>query len=151
MDAPFAPDAPRGTRRDDPLQILVVDDSQAIHLIMKKMLGDLAGHFRLETDHASSGEEALERVQTRCYDVVFLDVEMPGVGGHEACRRIKQRCDKTRVAMLSSLANLANREAAFSAGCDHYLEKPPKDQVLGAVLRVAGLRKQLQLPSMPGK
>lgn len=33
--------------------------------------------------------------------------------------------------------------AAFSAGCDHYLEKPPQDLVLGAVLRVAGLRKQL--------
>lgn len=145
MNAPFAPGPATVASRATPLKILVVDDSQLVHQAMREKLSALGQQYRLEADHAHSGEEALERIRHAPYDVVFLDVEMPGVDGHEACRRIKAQRPGTRVAMLSSLARLSDREAASRAGCDHYLEKPPKDVVLGAVLRVAELRKQLRI------
>lgn len=145
MRAPIAPDAP-ATRIDVPLKVLVVDDSPLIHEVMKEKLGRLGERYRLHTAHARSGEEALRHFQAGAYDIVFLDVEMPGLNGHEACRRIKAQHRGTRVAMLSSLARPCDRDAAFGAGCDHYLEKPPKDTVLDAVLRVSGLRKQLYQP-----
>ncbi|MDF2447471.1 MAG: response regulator transcription factor [Moraxellaceae bacterium] len=125
------------------LKILVVDDSLLAHEVMKHKLSILTHDYRLEACHVRSGEEALERIQAASYDIVFLDVEMPGLSGHDACRQIKAHSRKTRVAMLSGLLAPADRERAFSAGCDHYLEKPPKEQVLQAVVRVAGLRKEL--------
>ncbi|HET8730455.1 MAG TPA: response regulator [Moraxellaceae bacterium] len=127
------------------LRVLVVDDSHAMHEIMKIKLGELASSFAMELHHVLSGEEALERAMGMVFDIIFMDVEMPGLSGLEACRRLKEAGCKARIAMLSSLVRTTDRDAGFNVGCDHYLEKPPKDQVLSAVLRVVRLRKELSL------
>lgn len=134
-----------GKKDKHSLRVLVVDDSHAMHEIMKIKLGELAVSFGMELHHVLSGEEALERALEMVFDIIFMDVEMPGLSGLEACRRLKELGCKARIAMLSSLVRTSDRDAGFNAGCDHYLEKPPKDQVLSAVLRVVSLRKELSL------
>lgn len=125
------------------VRILVTDDSAAVRQFMKAKLVQLAGSaFDVEIDEASSGEDAVACVEKNPYDLVFLDVVMPGMGGHEACRRIKS-IRKTRVAMLSSLKSGEDHHLGRMAGCDNYLTKPPQDTDMGAVLRIVYLRKSI--------
>ncbi len=126
------------------LRILVVDDSSSVRQYMKAKLESLSCDFPLVIDSASSGEEAVDMVEQQSYDLVFMDVVMPGIGGHEACKRIKQ-IRRTRVAMLSSLKSQADHQAGHVAGCDNYLTKPPQDADLQAVLRIVSLRKVVAL------
>lgn len=130
-------------RRQVQVNVLVVDDSAAVRQYMRVKLAELAGNsFRIEIDEAASGEEAVARVEKKSYDLVFLDVVMPGIGGHEACRRIKT-IRKTRVAMLSSLKSGSDHHQGHIAGCDNYLTKPPQDVDVQAVLRIVYLRKSI--------
>lgn len=125
------------------LQLLVVDDSAAVRQYMSAKLRQLAGtSFQVLIDEAASGEEAVECVKRKTYDLVFLDVVMPGMGGHEACRQIKA-IRKTRVAMLSSLKSGADHHEGHLAGCDNYLTKPPQDVDVQSVLRIVYLRKSI--------
>lgn len=128
------------------LQLLVVDDSAAVRQYMMAKLAQLAGNsFQVLIDEAASGEEAVACVERKHYDLVFLDVVMPGMGGHEACRQIKA-IRKTRVAMLSSLKSGADHHEGHIAGCDNYLTKPPQDVDVQAVLRIVYLRKSIAPP-----
>lgn len=128
------------------LQLLVVDDSAAVRQYMMAKLAQLAGNsFQVLIDEAASGEEAVACVERKHYDLVFLDVVMPGMGGHEACRQIKA-IRKTRVAMLSSLKSGADHHEGHIAGCDNYLTKPPQDVDVQAVLRIVYLRKSIAAP-----
>lgn len=126
------------------LQVLVVDDSHSVRQYLKAKLESLSCEFPIQVDLADCGEEAVSRVEEKIYDVVFMDVVMPGIGGHEACRQIKQ-IRKTRVAMLSSLKSHADHQAGHVAGCDNYLTKPPQDSDLQAVIRIVSLRKAIAL------
>jgi len=125
------------------MRVLVVDDSLAVRQYMSTKLRQLAGDsFDIEIEQAASGEEAVSKVEAAPYDLVFLDVVMPGMGGHEACRRIKA-IRKTRVAMLSSLKSQGDHKEGHIAGCDNYLTRPPQDGDLQAVLRIMYLRKSI--------
>lgn len=144
--APAAGTARCGTRVRPSLRVLVVDDAEPIRRLLKNRLEAfcLDSHV-VEVQTASNGEEALERCAQEDFDLVFLDVVMPGMGGLEACRRIKARL-KARVAMLSSLKTPADYAAARAMGCDNYLSKPPLDVDLQAVLRIVSLRKLTAMP-----
>lgn len=129
--------------RKTTVNVLVVDDSAAVRQYMSAKLRQLAGDsFVVDIDEASSGEAAIACVEKRPYDLVFLDVVMPGMGGHEACRRIKA-IRKTRVAMLSSLKSGEDHHLGHIAGCDNYLTKPPQDIDVQSVLRIVYLRKSI--------
>lgn len=126
-----------------PLRILVVDDSEAIRVFMRAKLKALASdrHLELHVETAPSGEEAVACCDNHPYDLVFMDVVMPGIGGIEACRRIKAR-HTVPVTMVSSLRAPEDHEAARAAGCDNYLDKPVKDADLQEAVRQATLRAQ---------
>src|SRR5262245_48748687 len=98
---PSRPETPAGR---GPLRILVVDDSASIRAFMQAKLKALAGAQQLELSvaTAASGEEAVSACDSHAYDLVFMDVVMPGIGGIEACRHIKSGRAPT-VAMVSSL------------------------------------------------
>jgi CheY-like chemotaxis protein len=123
------------------LRVLVVDDSEAIRMFMRSKLKALAGgNYDLQVETAPSGEAAITCCATNPYDLVFMDVVMPGMGGLEACRQIKA-AHTLRVAMVSSLRAPEDHAAAHQAGCDNYLAKPVKDADLSAVLRLTSLSK----------
>ncbi|MFZ5723467.1 MAG: response regulator [Pseudomonadota bacterium] len=123
------------------LRVLVVDDSFPARQFMKLKLEELAGaQMHVHVDFADSGEKALRCVAGQHYDLVFLDVVMPGMDGYEACALIKS-VQPVRVAMLTSRSAPVDFTRGRGAGCDHYLPKPPNDIDLRSVLRLTSLKK----------
>ena len=149
MATSFTPDSGPGTQRSpvqdlNSLAILVVDDSDSIRQLMVEKLQNLTDNSDITAfvETASSGEQAIEKAQSHTYDLVLMDVEMPGMGGLSACRRLKD-AGVPRVAMLSSLNSGEAHHAGHEAGCDNYLTKPPNDADLKVLLRLVSLRKQV--------
>ena len=125
----------------DVLSVLVVDDSNLIRNLLAAKLKELAvDTYQIDVDQAMSGEEAVLRAHQKQYDLIFLDVEMPGMGGLEACKQLKA-VSPARIAMLSGMKSAEAHEAGRAAGCDNYLTKPPHDADLRSVLRLVSLRK----------
>ena len=106
----------------DGISALVVDDSLPIRTQLKMALENMGS----DVDFAENGDDALEFVKSKNYDIVFLDVVLPGVDGYEICKIIKQDPDKrnTPVIMLTSNTSPADRVKGKLAGCDTYLIKP---------------------------
>jgi two-component system KDP operon response regulator KdpE len=77
-----------------------------------------------ETAEAATGEEALALLQAAHYDVVILDVEMPGMGGIEACREMQAISPRPAVVMLTVRDGQHDKDKAFEAGAVDYLTKP---------------------------
>ncbi|MCB1606150.1 MAG: response regulator [Xanthomonadales bacterium] len=105
-----------------PLRALVVDDSQTIREQLLVALESLG----VQSDQADCAESALRLLQSNNYDLVFLDVVMPGADGYEVCRWIKTDAYKRSVPvlMLTSSASPFDRARGALAGCDSYLAKP---------------------------
>ena len=101
---------------------LVVDDSMAVRRQMEIEFSML----NRDLDVAASAEEALEVLQERKYDVIFLDVVMPGIDGYSACKKIKRNAlnKNTPVIMLTSRSSSFDKIKGAHAGCDAYLVKP---------------------------
>lgn len=133
-------------RSRDSLRVLIVDDSESIRRLMRAKIESLSlGSHLVEVETAATGEEAVTRCEQSHFDLVFMDVVMPGMGGLEACRQIKAQM-KVRIAMLSSLKTPSDHAIARAAGCDNYLSKPPQDFDIQAVLRIVSLRKLTAMP-----
>ena len=112
---------------------LVVDDSLPVRIQMKMALEKLTNHV----DFAESGEEAIKLLAENRYNLVFLDVILPGVDGYEICKSIKQDPNSrdTPVIMLTSNSSPGDRVKGKLAGCDTYLIKPVRDSVFEEVVR----------------
>jgi two-component system cell cycle response regulator len=116
-----------------PRHVLVVDDSLAIRNYMRSLLE--AGGFAVSM--VESVEAALEAVEQKPIECVFMDVMMPGIDGYEGCRRIKAKMRGARalpVIMLTSKSSPFDRIRGKMAGCDAYLTKPVDPKQLGEVL-----------------
>ena len=101
---------------------LVVDDS----LPIRRQVQLEAKRFVGEVDLAEDGEQAIELLTANSYDIVFLDVVLPGIDGYQICRRIKRdkRTKDTPVIMLTGKSSPFDRVKGKLAGCDTYLTKP---------------------------
>ena len=85
---------------------------------------------------ASSGEEAIERIRETMADIVLMDIDMPGIGGMEACKVLRQlsRHQSTRIAACTAHSTLYAREVFLNTGFDDILPKPfSYDDLLRAV------------------
>lgn len=111
--------------------ILVVDDDPSLRKVLRTSL-TMSG-FAVE--EACHGEDALARVQGNCFDVVLLDIDMPGIDGVEACRRIKAILPQIRIIMITVRDSDDNMIRALEAGADDYLVKPFKLRELTDRLR----------------
>ena len=112
---------------------LVVDDSPTVRKQIELGLKLL----HVAVDFAESGEQALASLAARTYDIVFLDVVLPGIDGYQVCRAIKK--DKLRkrtpVVMLTGKSSAFDRVKGALAGCDTYLTKPVENAVFQNVLK----------------
>ncbi|HXA07436.1 MAG TPA: response regulator, partial [Bryobacteraceae bacterium] len=101
---------------------LVVDDSATIRRQLQLVLGDQG----VEVEVADNGELALQLLSTREFDIVLLDVMLPGADGYQICKAIKR--NRTRkpppVVMLTSRSSPFDRVRGSLAGCDGYITKP---------------------------
>jgi PAS domain S-box-containing protein len=103
---------------------LVVDD----YKINRRIVCGLLERLGVEVDEAETGEEALKKVQMNNYSIVYMDVHMPGMGGHEATRKIRQFNDteKRSVPVIAITASVLDSDVEKSreAGMDGFLAKP---------------------------
>ncbi|MCZ6803280.1 MAG: response regulator [Proteobacteria bacterium] len=100
---------------------LVIDDSLPVRIQMDQVLKPLT----TRVDFAESGEEALELINTNEYQIIFLDVVLPGMDGYEICKVIKQgKAKDTPIIMLTGNSSPADKIKGKLAGCDTYLIKP---------------------------
>jgi two-component system chemotaxis response regulator CheY len=105
------------------LGVLIVDDDQFIRKLIATTLEDVA---RLELHEASNGLEALEIAQRERPALVFLDVDMPGLNGIEACRRLREEnaTSDATIVMLTATEGDGVESRAEQAGADLFLTKP---------------------------
>ena len=113
-------------------RILVVDDDPQIRRVMRVTL---TGHG-YEVDDAKTGEDALEKVRGARFDLVLLDMNMPGMSGLEACSLIRERSE-IGIIMLTVRDTEADKVSALDAGADDYVTKPFNGPELLARIRAA--------------
>ena len=107
------------------MNILVVEDDDTNR---KVILGMLDRYFGIRADSAVNGLDALEQMASgRCYDLIFMDCEMPLLDGYETTRRIRALPapgGQTPVAAISAHALEEMKAKAFAAGVNYYVIKP---------------------------
>lgn len=112
---------------------LVVDDSAAI----RKQLEIALRNAQIKAEFAETGEEALEKSGQKQYDIVFLDIIMPGIDGYEVCRQMRSRktMKKTPIIMLSGKTSPLDEVQGVIAGASTYLTKPVKHEQFQETLK----------------
>lgn len=120
-------------------RILIVDDEASIRHGLRTTLAGLGFH----TVEAARGEEAVSLVRTSQFDGVLLDLNMPGIGGTETCRKIRQLTARLPILVISVRDSEDDTVEALDAGADDYVTKPFSTKVLTARLRAAIRRAQL--------
>ncbi len=104
-----------------PLRILLAEDDAINRVVVMDMLEQLGHH----ADSASDGLEALRALEQQTYDVVLMDVQMPGMDGLEVTRRLRSAgSDRIRIVALTAHALSGDRERCLAAGMNGYLSKP---------------------------
>jgi two-component system chemotaxis response regulator CheY len=103
--------------------VLIVDDDPFIRKLVATTLGDVGDYKLVE---ASDGTEAVELAVAEPPEIIFLDIDMPGLNGLEACRRLRARPEMagTTIVMLTAAAGSEAERAAEAAGADLFLTKP---------------------------
>ena len=126
------------------MRVLVVDDDVRMAAAIRRGLR----YDGLVVDVAADGEEALRVVGTTEYDVIVLDVLMPGLGGFETCRRLRAEGRWMPVLMLTARDSVEDRVRGLDGGADDYLTKPFSLAELTARLRALVRRGPVERPSV---
>jgi two-component system, cell cycle response regulator len=116
------------TINPDGYRALVVDDSVAIQKSLELNLATLSQISVI--DFADSGESAIEKAEAKQYDLIFLDVMMPGIDGYETCTRLRKKPEykKTPIIMVSGKTSPLDEVKGVMAGCTTYLTKPVQQE-----------------------
>ncbi len=113
-------------------RILVVDDDPQIRRVMRMTLTGQG----YEVDDAKEGQAALEKLRQARFDLVLLDMNMPGMGGLDTCRAIRGQSD-IAIIMLTVRDTETDKVDALDAGADDYITKPYNAPELMARIRAA--------------
>jgi two-component system KDP operon response regulator KdpE len=120
--------------------VLVVEDDASIRQSLFETLSALG----FVIGEAGTGEEALVRLRMVNYDAVLLDINMPGMGGMETCRKIRSEYPQLPILMLTVRDEEDDKVEALDAGADDYVTKPFQIRELTARLRSAIRRARTQ-------
>ena len=102
-------------------KILIVEDNVSFRDSLKEIL--LARFSGLVILEAGEGNEAIQKVDSLCPDLIFMDIKLPGESGLELTRRIKAHCPETKIIVLTSYDLPEYREAAARFGANDFLTK----------------------------
>jgi CheY-like chemotaxis protein len=123
------------------IKVLYIEDNDD-NVYMLKMRLELLDEFEVLT--ATDGEKGCEMAAAERPDIVLMDLEMPGIDGWEATRRLKSNPDTRDIPViaLSAHALAGSREKALAAGCDEFDTKPVEfDRLVATLRRVLAGRK----------
>ncbi|HNA78829.1 MAG TPA: response regulator [Turneriella sp.] len=122
----------RRLANDRPAQILIVDDNDSNILILERMLQKL-GYNPQSTDN---GRQAFSFITGKKYDLILMDIMMPGIDGLELTRAIRNAESAQNPIIVAVTADVTaqNRDACFLAGVDDFLPKPVDFQALTAMI-----------------
>jgi DNA-binding response OmpR family regulator len=116
--------------------VLIVDDQQALLDFLVPSFVQAGWTAR----EARSGREALEQLDRDSFDLLVLDLSMPGMDGLEVCRRVRERADYVPIIMLTARGDTVDRVVGLELGADDYVVKPfePRELIARAkaVLRL---------------
>ena len=126
-------------------RLLIVEDDSALRRSLRTTL-DLLG---FDVGEASNGEDGLVRLRMVDYEAVLLDINMPGMGGIETCRRIRRTYTKIPILMLTVRDSEDDKVEALEAGADDYVTKPFQTRELTARIRAAVRR--FRAPETPAE
>ena len=127
---------------DQPVRIFIVEDERRIARFLQIELE----HEGFETATEDNGQRAFERIGQERFDLVLLDVMLPGLDGFEVCRKVRE-FSSVPIIMLTAKDELEDKVTGLDLGADDYITKPFAIQELMARIRAA-LRKY-QAPETP--
>ena len=113
------------------MKLLLAEDEKR----MANALIEILRQEKYDVDHASDGISALDLIGSGIYDVIVLDVMMPGMNGFEVARRARRQGVKTPILMLTAKGELDDKVTGLDSGADDYLTKPFMTKELLARLR----------------
>lgn len=112
-------------------KVLIVDDS----LISRKMVRQLVSKYNFEIDEAKSGTEALEKIHSDNFDIVFLDLLMPDINGLDVLKKIKEEQLQSKVIVITADIQETTKSYCKEYGAFAILNKPPKEEELNNVIQ----------------
>ena len=121
-------------------RILVVDDEEPIRKTLRMTL-EYEGY---EVSEASSGSDALDKIEHEPCELVFLDIKMPGMDGLEVLEELRERTTAPQVVMISGHGNVETAVQATKLGAFDFIEKPLETERVLLAVRNALERKELQ-------
>jgi DNA-binding NtrC family response regulator len=128
---------------DPRLSLLIVDDDPAIRKIFSALIADREG---IEVQEAERAEEALEILKLRSFDIAFVDLQMPGIGGMMFLELVRRDRPAIEIVMVTAHGTIESAVHAMKLGASDFLPKPFKLEQVTLILerlrRVAGLRRE---------
>ena len=124
-------------------RVLVIEDNRDIAALVAIHLKDLA----VNVDHAYDGIAGLRRAREKSYDLIILDLMLPGIEGLEVCRLLREDHNTTPILMLTAKSTERDRVRGLEIGADDYLTKP--FGVLELVARVKAIFRRMALMGTP--
>lgn len=114
-------------------RVLVIED----HEDNRRIVRDLLRATGYEMIEAVTGEDGVAAAERERPDLILMDIQLPGIDGYEATRRIKANpeLNKTPIIAVTSYALSGDDQKAFAAGCDGYVTKPYSPRMLLAKIR----------------
>jgi CheY-like chemotaxis protein len=132
------------TGRPPAIRVLLIDDSRTQRIILRTALTTLesAADLKCEIEEANDGPEGLRMALSGGYDIVFLDINMPGLNGVEVLREIKRAQRRAKVVMLSGAIDEVYETRLTTLGADACLAKPIEiTEVLTCVVAMLDVRR----------
>ncbi len=120
-------------------RVLIIEDEEDLAYGVR----DALGHAGLEAEVATDGGRGLERLRAEPFDLVVLDLMLPGMNGLEILRTLRKERHDIRVIILTALASEDDLLRGFEAGADDYISKPFSPRELVARVQAQFRRKEL--------
>ena len=122
------------------MRLLIVEDEKKLCDTIAKTLYQ-AGY---EVDTCYDGDEALDYILAENYDLIVLDLNLPGTDGMDILKELRKENEETKVLILSARSQIVDKVEGLDAGANDYMEKPFHLQELEARIRSLTRRKFIQ-------
>ena len=117
-----------------PLEILIAEDN----LINQKLVKSILQKLGYQTNIAENGNQVLQAIGTKNYDVILMDIQMPEMDGYEATRIIRQmKIEQPYIIALTANAMAGDKEECLKVGMDNYIAKPLRLGEITSMLKIA--------------